>query len=972
MIEEATRAKPDDPAPWLLLSSYRGRIGDLTGALEAADRALAVAPGDAVAKLRRAELLIDIGFREHDDARVAEGRGGGRRRAGPGGRQARSACSCSPRSTSREQRYEDAVAALRRALDARPDWPQAHFLLGTALLFQGDLAGARGEIARSLELDPNFVEALQAARARSRQARRPRARRRGGRRALARDPDRRRNAHPAGAEPRAGSALRRGARPAARDPRGEARRRRQFRARPRGRFREAMATTRANTSSSLSQPSRATPRCWRALMQVDARQGKLGDADARIRAARDANPTDARLHLLFGEAALCSGRQAGRCRGGLSQGHRARPERARGLRQPGRPLHRDRPDADEAIATYETALEQNPNSGPAPASSLGSLYEAQRPPRGGDGALRGRRSSSIPSFAIAKNNLAYLMAEHGAEPRPRARPRTGGEGRSARQPERRRHAGLGALQEEGTRGGDRLPARGGRRAAARGPAAAARAPSPRARLRGGEQPEQATEALDQAVADLEARNGEAAGRERRPDPPWAERDPRPAGAAPRPVLSPSIGVKAGRLAADEPAEPVRVPWRACGPPEGEAMSRRCSPIRGVVARSRQQRRRRGAAPRPAARAGRRGRRGREPRGRAERGRRGSRSERRRASGSLRSAEAAAAAAPEQSAAPAAEAAPEAAAAEAKPRSPRMALGPIGHDAQGQQGRIHVVQRATRSGTSRTPTSARPGCGRRSGRTTTTIRNPHRIFPGDKLCVSRERDAQALPRPRRPRCWPRGRGRRGTRGAGRDGCDAGAAAARRQSTTTPTSTTAGFVTREQLRGRGRRSSTARADACGSASTTSVIIGFGEGEVQVGDQFYDLPHDARVEDPETGMPIGYATSRSAGSRSPRSTPESSMRADPRSRAARSGAATTCCRAAMRSPTSRSAARRDRSRAASSTRPTGAEMVAATTSSTWTAATRDGLSDREPARGLPAARRPRRIDSAQNQERAHRRTT
>jgi Flp pilus assembly protein TadD len=46
-----------------------------------------------------------------------------------------------------------------------------------------------------------------------------------------------------------------------------------------------------------------------ALIQIDARQNKVDDAYARIRAARDANPADARLQLLFGELSAAVGRR---------------------------------------------------------------------------------------------------------------------------------------------------------------------------------------------------------------------------------------------------------------------------------------------------------------------------------------------------------------------------------------------------------------------------------------------------------------------------------------------------------------------------------------------------------------------------------------------------------------------------------------------------------------------------------------
>ena len=64
MIEQATSAKPNDVKPFLILSAYRGHNGDLPGALDAAEKAIAVAPEDSTAKLRKAELLVDMGVKD--------------------------------------------------------------------------------------------------------------------------------------------------------------------------------------------------------------------------------------------------------------------------------------------------------------------------------------------------------------------------------------------------------------------------------------------------------------------------------------------------------------------------------------------------------------------------------------------------------------------------------------------------------------------------------------------------------------------------------------------------------------------------------------------------------------------------------------------------------------------------------------------------------------------------------------------
>jgi hypothetical protein len=70
--------------------------------------------------------------------------------------------------------------------------------------------------------------------------------------------------------------------------------------------------------------------------------------------------------------------------------------------------------------------------------------------------------------------------------------------------------------------------------------------------------------------------------------------------------------------------------------------------------------------------------------------------------------------------------------------------------------------------------------------------------------------------------------------------------------------AGFVTREQYEG-----SAAILDSPEPrkwlTDHTEVVIGLGEGEVQVGDRFDIFRTEARVVDLDTGMPYGWATNR-----------------------------------------------------------------------------------------------------------------
>ncbi len=82
-----------------------------------------------------------------------------RRRAGEVAGRCPRRTSFAPSSTSPQRKADDAVASLRRALDRRADWAQAHFLLASALLMQNDRQQARAEVLRAIELDAEFIEA---------------------------------------------------------------------------------------------------------------------------------------------------------------------------------------------------------------------------------------------------------------------------------------------------------------------------------------------------------------------------------------------------------------------------------------------------------------------------------------------------------------------------------------------------------------------------------------------------------------------------------------------------------------------------------------------------------------------------------------------------------------------------------------------------------------------------------------------
>ena len=57
-----------------------------------------------------------------------------------------------------EGRYADAAKAFRQALGIKPDWAEAHSLLGSVLTQTGDLHGAEQELRKAVQLKPDYAE----------------------------------------------------------------------------------------------------------------------------------------------------------------------------------------------------------------------------------------------------------------------------------------------------------------------------------------------------------------------------------------------------------------------------------------------------------------------------------------------------------------------------------------------------------------------------------------------------------------------------------------------------------------------------------------------------------------------------------------------------------------------------------------------------------------------------------------------
>ena len=408
MIETATQANPDAAEPWLVLSTYRSRLGDLDGALAAAASALEVEPENYRARLRRAELLVDIGHRRDQPERLIEGRA-----------IVAAVLALEPslpealfvqgKIDLAEGKLDAAESSLRRAVDGKPEWAQAHMLLGSVLYLQRSLPGARAELIRALELEAELVDA-QKLLARVYQAM--------GDGPLAVDTARR--------------ALRRGEDTKLRVLIAQSLVRERLYDEARAELEVIPVEERDAEAHFALGRIHVLQRDWKAarvefeaaqaelpgryevlksLLDLDVRERRLAESVARISAALEAAPEEARLIRLQGEAALYGG-DAATAEANLQRAIELDPNDldsyrslARYLMATGRP--------QEVVATYQAALAENPNSASLHLA-LGTLHELQ----GRTEAAMERYQSAIaldPDLGIAKNNLAYLLADDGID-----------------------------------------------------------------------------------------------------------------------------------------------------------------------------------------------------------------------------------------------------------------------------------------------------------------------------------------------------------------------------------------------------------------------------------------------------------------------------------------------------------------------------------------------------------------------------
>jgi len=407
LIEGATAAAPGEPRPYLVLSAYRGRKGDAAGALAAAEEAVRVAPDDDRALLRKAEVLVEMGYAAKDKEKIAEGR-----------RIADEVLAAEPSNAGAlfvkakialaEGNADEAVASLRKSVDARPDWAQTHFVLGTALALQNENTAARTELARALEIDASLSEAHQVlAQVHSRLGEHEYAIEEG--RLFLREKPEADNVRVLVAQSllrlnRVDEALKELESVPEEKRGGEIRY-------ALGRIylaRGDLTRGRAEIEAALAALP-GNPEILGTLLRLDQHEGRLEESRKRIDAALEASPGSAGLERLKGQVLLASGK-GDEAEAAFRRAIELDPNDVQSYRLLAS-YYQMHGRLQDTLQTFESAVKVDPRSAPLH-HFLAMLYESA-----------GERQKAIehyetairenPNLAEAKNNLAYLLAEAG-------------------------------------------------------------------------------------------------------------------------------------------------------------------------------------------------------------------------------------------------------------------------------------------------------------------------------------------------------------------------------------------------------------------------------------------------------------------------------------------------------------------------------------------------------------------------------
>ncbi|MBW2272293.1 MAG: tetratricopeptide repeat protein [Deltaproteobacteria bacterium] len=420
LLREATEADTSSPTAFLTLSAYLGKSGDLEGALEAADSALEIDPVSKEARLRKAEVLVDLGFRaireRRESGEVVE--------THPLFDEARSlvdgvlaeqpslaqALFVRAKIAMAEERADDAVEDLRAAIDSKPEWAQAHFVLGSALALTADRRGARAELARAVELDPNLFEARRMLATLHQALGEHEYAIEQGRIYLRAAPDHTRTRILV-----AQSLIRIGKRDEALAELNKIPEEKRS-------AESLFAVARIVGSQGKSDEAYAlllqvqeqvpsNPKVLRALLDLERSMGKLELSKQRIYAASEANPENSKLMQLKGLVAMLSSDME-TAQQSFTRATELDPDDVTAYQQLAN-FYRATGRLDETIQTYERAIEARPDSAKL-YHFLAVLYELDGR---SDLAMKNYEAAveRDPSHAQAKNNLAYMLAESGED-----------------------------------------------------------------------------------------------------------------------------------------------------------------------------------------------------------------------------------------------------------------------------------------------------------------------------------------------------------------------------------------------------------------------------------------------------------------------------------------------------------------------------------------------------------------------------
>jgi tetratricopeptide (TPR) repeat protein len=407
VLEQAAAARADDPDVHRVLAAYRARQGAFESALESVERAIALGPSNALARIQKAEIVMELDFREQ--------REGGAEEAHAILVDILAQDPTNAFALVADARYqiavknpERSVSQLRAALQARPEWAEATYLLGVALASQKDYSRARVELSRALELNSSLQSAKAALadvhfkleeweygieRARDYLNENPDDNK--VRLQLAQALVRLGSPHDAFAEleqiPEA-------------DRDGEV----HFAL---GRVRQSRGDL-AGARKSLEAANRELPEHWeilQALIAVDRAEGRVDDSKERVAAAIAAEPENSKLYLLRGVLMFNDGQMA-EAETDFKHAVELAPSDLQGYERLARFYKRIGRIGDTARA-YEAAIAAVPDAAQIH-YALAVLYE-----RLGDADRAIRRYESAlqyaPTNVEAQNNLAYLYADGG-------------------------------------------------------------------------------------------------------------------------------------------------------------------------------------------------------------------------------------------------------------------------------------------------------------------------------------------------------------------------------------------------------------------------------------------------------------------------------------------------------------------------------------------------------------------------------